>query len=146
MQREKTHLFFTTALYYCSLLLLFTTDMAAHLQEAQREKTQLSFTTALYDCSLRLLFTTDMPNLQEAQREKTQLSDKLSDVLALLQEKESELAGRIEELQVLDLLALLVHALLVPKVQIPTICSLCCRRRKASSQKWRGSWRTGMRP
>ena len=50
-------------LYYCSLLLIFTTDMAAHLQEAQREKTQLS--------------------------------DKLSDVLALL--------------QVLDLLALLVQ-------------------------------------
>ena len=71
-------------------------DMAAHLQARQREKTHLFFTTALYYCSLLLLFTTDMAaHLKEAQREKTQLSDKLSDVLALL--------------QVLDLLALLVQ-------------------------------------
>jgi hypothetical protein len=76
--------------------------MAAHLQAMQREKTHLFFTTALYYYSLLLLFTTDMAaHFQDAQREKTQLSDKLSEVLALL--------------QVLDLLALLVHALLVQK-------------------------------
>ena len=56
--------------------------MAAHLQAMQRDTTHLFFTTALYYCSLLLIWRA---HLQEAQREKTQLSDKLSDVLALLQ-------------------------------------------------------------